>query len=324
MKNLLLTAFLLISSAVFAEPSFDQIESLIGHGQYSAAAIGLEEIIKNHPQSSRAFYAMAQAQAGIGNLDKAQRALNKARGLDPSLGYVSASNVESLEQAITPQTTKIEKVDTSHFWRNLFIILVVGAAAYIAYRKWQESQDDDDDDISNIGAANTPPPTPPSSPTKNVYQHRYSPSYKTAPPPPPPGPSARVVGDSGRSYSPAPSVAPTTTVINNHSNNDLLTGVLLGEALASHSSHSDHTTVIERDIYHDSSSTSSRDSSWDAPSSSSRDSSWDDTSSRDSSWDDSSSSKRDSSWDSDSSSSSDSSWDSDSDSDSSSSSDSSW
>ena len=71
-KLLLLLAF--VSIAAFAEPSFNQVETLIGNQQYAAAEQGLEQIIKNHPNSAKAYYAMAQAQAGLGNQEKARYA----------------------------------------------------------------------------------------------------------------------------------------------------------------------------------------------------------------------------------------------------------
>ena len=99
--------FGLMSITAFAEASFDEIQGLINSKNYAAAEAGLEVIIKNHPQSAKAFYAMAEAQAGLGNLDKAQKALNLAKGIDPTLKFVSEGSVRSLEQAITPQTAKI-------------------------------------------------------------------------------------------------------------------------------------------------------------------------------------------------------------------------
>ena len=115
----------LFSFTAFAEPSFQQIESLIEKQQYSAAEQGLEQVIAAHPQSAKAYYAMAQAQAGLGNNVKAKFALDKAMGIDPDLKFASSSNIESLQQAITPQVKKIEVVSESHIARNIFIVLAV-------------------------------------------------------------------------------------------------------------------------------------------------------------------------------------------------------
>jgi hypothetical protein len=141
MKKLLL-ALLFISGSVFAEATFDQIEGLIQQRNYVAAEQGLEVIIKNHPQSAKAFYAMAQAQAGLGNQEKALKALNIATGLNPTLDFAPASSVASLKQAITPQVSKIEAIEETHTTRNvmMFLVLVVlGFAIWYAYKEHQRS-----------------------------------------------------------------------------------------------------------------------------------------------------------------------------------------
>lgn len=143
-RFLVAVAFGLMAIAAQAEASFDQIQTLIQQHQYQAAASGLETIIQNHPKSAKAFYAMAQAQAGLGNLEKAQKALNIATGLNPTLDFAPQSSVQSLKDAITPQTAKIEVIEESHFWRNTIIALILAGAigwGFMMYmRKQQEEQ----------------------------------------------------------------------------------------------------------------------------------------------------------------------------------------
>jgi uncharacterized protein len=310
MKKLIASLMLIVSTSVFAEASFDQIERLIEQKQFAAAESGLVEIIKNHPQSAKAYYAMAQAQAGLGNLEKAQYALNKARGLSPSLDFASSSNVSNLERAITPQVQKIEYVSESHFWRNVFIFLVVAGAVY-AFIEYRRRKDDDGNDSSS---GVTPRPTPPSdSPSDRAYVREHKLLDTPAPTRESRQATSRVYRTSSVSQ---PTYQTQPTVVNNHygsTNDGFLTGMLVGEALSG--GHHDHTTIIERETVREA---PSRSSSWDSDSSSSysssssRSSSWDDdsSSSRSSSWDDDSSSSYSSSWDSGSSSSKDDSWDS--------------
>jgi len=143
-KFLVAVAFGLMAIAAQAEASFDQIQGLIQQHQYQAAASGLETIIQNHPKSAKAFYAMAQAQAGMGNLEKAQKALNIATGLNPTLDFAPQSSVQSLKDAITPQVSKIESIEESHFWRNTIMALILASAigfAFMLYmRKEQEAE----------------------------------------------------------------------------------------------------------------------------------------------------------------------------------------
>ena len=248
MKKLFAGLILMMATAtVLAEASFSQIESLIEQRQYGAAAQGLEEIIKNHPQSAKAFYAMAQAQAGLGHLDKARYALDKAQGLEPSLSFASSSNVETLRQAITPQSAKIEPVSEGHFWATLFALLFVGFIGWAIYKFITKR--DTYDGFGGVEPENPWPRTPTGgqsvntqSPTNNASARR---NWNTQPSRP-----------TGGSYQ-------QPSVVNNYHNNnssDLLTGVLLGEALSgNHHSHDSTTVVNNTTIMND----TGRSSSWD-------------------------------------------------------------
>jgi tetratricopeptide (TPR) repeat protein len=143
MKKLLL-ALLFISGSVFAEATFDQIEGLIQQRNYAAAEAGLEVIIKNHPQSAKAFYAMAQAQAGLGNQEKALKALNIATGLNPTLDFAPASSVASLKQAITPQVSKIEAIEETHTVRNTILVMFVLALCFVGYTVYRRNKEADE------------------------------------------------------------------------------------------------------------------------------------------------------------------------------------
>jgi len=326
MKKLFLLLSIVCLTA-FAEASFEQIEGLIEKQQYAAAEAGLEGIIKNHPNSAKAYYAMAQAQAGLGNQEKARFALNKARGIDPELSFVGRSSVEKLEMAITPQVKNIEPVTDSHFWRNLFIFFALIGFCYWAWNKYWR------DDEGDKAVTPEPKPTPPDSPSDQAYaremdakaKERMAKFQESAT-------AAKTNSDQQAKMQaaqnayvaptyvqPAYAPAPTQTVIHHTSSNDgLLTGMVLGQMLGDHHHH-DTTRVVEREVIREvpAAPAPSRDSSWDTPAPS-RSSSWDDSSSsKSSSWDTPSSSS--SSWGSSSSSSSDSSWSSSSDSSSSSS-----
>jgi len=146
-------AFGLMAIAAQAEATFDQIQGLIQQHQYAAAAQGLEVIIQNHPKSAKAFYAMAQAQAGLGNQEKAQKALNIATGLNPTLDFAPASSVASLKEAITPQTKKIESIEESHTARNVMILLVLavsGFAIWFAYGQVKIKREEDAENAANL------------------------------------------------------------------------------------------------------------------------------------------------------------------------------
>ena len=301
--------FGVMAIAAHAEATFDQIQVLIEQHQYQAAEQGLEVIIKNHPNSAKAFYAMAQAQAGLGNQEKAQKALNLATGLNPTLDFAPASSVASLKEAITPQVKKIEAIEETHTVRNTILIIFVlalGFVVYSVYRRNKETEDayqakrKQEEDDARAEAAVV---------RKREEVERAHAARSYVPPTSTPRPAYQGTTQSVNP-TPAPtySAPPTTIVNNNSSGSDLLTGMVIGNMLSG--SHHDHTTIIERETVREVPAPS-RSSSWDdtpspAPS---RSSSWDDTPapSKSSSWDDDSSSKSSSSW---SSSSDSSSWDS--------------
>ena len=152
-KFLIAVMFGLMAIAAQAEATFEQIEGLIQQKNYAAAASGLEVIIQNHPKSSKAFYAMAQAQAGLGNLEKANKALTIATGLNPTLDFAPEGSVQKLKQAITPQVAKIESIEESHTMRNIILVLfvfAVGGIIYTVYRKNKEADEKYEAEIKAI------------------------------------------------------------------------------------------------------------------------------------------------------------------------------
>ena len=145
-KFLAIVALSLASLTSHAEATFEQIQGLIEQHQYQAAEQGLEVIIKNHPQSAKAFYAMAQAQAGLGNQEKAKKALDIATGLNPTLDFAPSSSVTSLKDAITPQVKKIESIEESHYGRDLFLVLLIltifGVGGYFWYKAYKRKEEE--------------------------------------------------------------------------------------------------------------------------------------------------------------------------------------
>ena len=311
MKKIILLAMVMIIasySLAFAEASFDDIQGLIKVKNYAAAEKGLEGIILNHPKSAKAYYAMSQAQAGLGNQLKAKEALDMATGLDPKLKFAGSDNVDKLKEAIVPQTDKIVAVE-SHTVRNVFIVLLLiggGIAGYYFYVRKKE------DEIKTVKSQYTEDP-----PVETVKKENYS--FTSTPK----GPVYTRPATPRRSYQePVYQPAPAPVIIHNPtSNNGLVEGLILGSMIGNSSHHDHSTTVVEREVIREvpvereytptRSSKVERDDSWEDKSS--RSNSWNDekSSSSSSSWSDSSSSSSSSSWDSGSSSSdsSSSSWD---------------
>lgn len=135
MKKLLLIALTTLS--LYAEATFEQVQSMIGTGQYKQAVLALTVIAENHPNSSKVQYTLAQAQAGLGNLPAANAALDKALALNPKLDFVPADQVKQLQQALQPQVKLIKPVPTGpSTWEYLLVILSFGIVGYLVYRKY--------------------------------------------------------------------------------------------------------------------------------------------------------------------------------------------
>ena len=113
MKKLLLLIFATV--CLYAEATFDQVQSMIDKQQYKQAVLALTIISNNHPASSKVQYTLAQANAGLGNLPAAKEALDKAIALNPKLDFVSASQVNELSSIINAPRV-IKPVEPESHW----------------------------------------------------------------------------------------------------------------------------------------------------------------------------------------------------------------
>lgn len=297
MKQLL--SILLLSICLYAEATFDQVQSMIDKQQYKQAVLALTIISNNHPASSKVQYTLAQANAELGNLPAAKEALDRAIALNPKLDFVSDSQVNELSSIINAPRI-IKPVEPESHW-FIWLLSITGISFVIAYFIKQNNKS------SKLSTPDVKPST------------KYSPSSEhtsTAKPAP-------VNPTNGRSYSEPPKEAPSRTVYNRTSSYEPTRTSRPAEVHHHHSaSKSDVLTTVATAgltaaavsyIMDDDKSEQPTHSYQPEPISSS----WDDDSSTSSTWD-SPSKSTSSSWNNDSSSSSDS-W-----SDSSSSSDSSW
>ena len=304
MKQLL--SILLLSICLYAEATFDQVQSMIDKQQYKQAVLALTILSNNHPASSKVQYTLAQANAGLGNLPAAREALDRAIALNPKLDFVSASQVNELSSIINAPRV-IKPVEPESHW-FIWLLSITGVSLVIAYFIRHNKS-------SKLSTPDIKPSTK-YSPSSNKSTDTI---YNDEPIKPNP-----VNPTNGRSYSESPKEAPSKPVYNRTSSYEptrtsrpaevhhhhsvsksdafttLATAGLTAAAVSYMMDDNDkpeqptHSYQPEPISYswNDDSSTSS---TWDSP-----------TESTSSSWNDSSSSSSDS-W-SDSSSSSDSSW----------------
>ena len=129
MKQLL--SILLLSICLYAEATFDQVQSMIDKQQYKQAVLALTIIDANQPNKSKVQYTLAQAQAGLGNLPAAKEALDRAIALNPKLDFVSASQVNELSSIINAPRV-IKPVEPKSHW-FIWLLSITGVSFVIAY-----------------------------------------------------------------------------------------------------------------------------------------------------------------------------------------------
>ena len=292
MKQLL--SILLLSICLYAEATFDQVQSMIDKQQYKQAVLALTIISNNHPASSKVQYTLAQANAGLGNLPAAKEALDRAIALNPKLDFVSASQVNELSSIInTPRV--IKPVEPESHW-FIWLLSITGVSFVIAYFIKQNNKS------SKLSTPDIKPSTK-YSPSSNKSVDKYDgfdpvPDRFTKPAP---------VNPTNRTSSHEPARTSRPAEVHHHHSADksdvfttLATAGLTAAAVSYMMDDNDkpeqptHSYQPEPISYYSWNGDSSTSSTWDSPSKSTS-SSWnDDSSSSSDSW--SSSSSNDSSW----------------------------
>ena len=294
MKQLL--SILLLSICLYAEATFDQVQSMIDKQQYKQAVLALTIISNNHPASSKVQYTLAQAQAGLGNLPAAKEALDRAIALNPKLDFVSTSQVNELSSIINASRV-IKPVEPESHW-FIWLLSITGVSFVIAYFIKQNNK------YSKLSTPDVKPSTK-YSPNSSKSTDKYDgfdpvPDRFTKPTP--------VSPTNGRSYSESVRTSKPAEVHHHHSasKSDIVTTLATAGLTATAVSYAMNHDEPEQPTHsyqpesissswNDDSSTSS---TWDSPSESTS-SSWNDSSSSSSdSWSDSSdnSSSSNSSW----------------------------
>ena len=195
MKQLL--SILLLSICLYAEATFDQVQTMIDKQQYKQAVLALTIISNNHPASSKVQYTLAQANAGLGNLPAAKEALDRAIALNPKLDFVSASQVNELSSIINAPRV-IKPVEPESHW-FIWLLSITGVSLVIAYFIRNNKS-------SKLSTPDIKPSTKysPSSSKSDESFYEHTSTAKPAP----------VSPTNGRSYSEPPKEAPSKPIYN--------------------------------------------------------------------------------------------------------------
>lgn len=287
-----LLSILLLSICLYAEATFDQVQSMIDKQQYKQAVLALTIIADNHPTSSKVQYTLAQANAGLGNLPAAKEALDRAIALNPKLDFVSASQINELSSIINASRV-IKPVEPESNW-FIWLLSITGVSFVIAYFIKQNNKS------SKLSTPDVKPSTK-YSPSPSKSEESFYGHTSTAKP-------TSVNPTNSRSYS-EPVRTSRPAEVHHHSSaskSDIVTTLATAGLTAAAVSYAMNHDEPEQPTH--SYQPEPISSSWDNDSSSIS-STWDNpTESVSSSWDDNSSSSSDSWSDNSSSISSDSSW----------------
>ena len=98
---LALAALAFAGSAVAqAEPTLSQIYAAAQSGQVEKARQMTQEVLRNHPQSAKAHFVMAELDAAQGKLAEAREQLAQAESLAPGLPFARAEAVQALRDRV--------------------------------------------------------------------------------------------------------------------------------------------------------------------------------------------------------------------------------
>lgn len=147
---------LLLTLSLFAEATFDQVQSMIDSKQYTQAKLALTIIESNHPESARVQYTLAQVNAGLGDLATARTHLAKAKAIDPELSFVPKSAVKNLQQVLQVNTDLIVSVKSGPSWLNYFLIILSFGLIFWLWRRRKSTPIKPEVSVAPTGTSSKP------------------------------------------------------------------------------------------------------------------------------------------------------------------------
>jgi hypothetical protein len=157
MRNLLattlaattLTLAVSLGSTVFAadaaDPTVHQIYEAAQAGHFDQAQQMMDQVLRDHPQSSKAHYVQSELYAKEGKTNLARSELAKAEDIDPGLTHENPQSVQALKSQLgmLPRTTERAHVigmtsapPVSHFpWGTVLILVLAVGALWMLFRR---------------------------------------------------------------------------------------------------------------------------------------------------------------------------------------------
>ena len=123
-------------SLCYAEPSVHDIYEAAKNGNYLRADALMKEVLNAHPESAKAHFVHAELLAKENKLSYAQEELNRAKELDPSLKFASATAVDELTMKLSSMSQRSNQSsnNSGNSGSSLTIFfLIIGAAAIVLF-----------------------------------------------------------------------------------------------------------------------------------------------------------------------------------------------
>lgn len=140
MKKLLLAALMVLFSALSfcAEPSLHEVYTVIESGQLDKADAMMSQVIKNHPESGKAHYVLAELRLKQHRIDAARAELATAEKLSPGLSFAKPEAVTHLRNNLyASQQGQV----SSPWWSSpIFWGALIALALFLLYKSYRNSR----------------------------------------------------------------------------------------------------------------------------------------------------------------------------------------
>lgn len=141
MKKLLFAALIVLFSTLSfsAEPSLHEVYTVIESGQLGKADAMMSEVIKNHPESGKAHFVLAELRLKEQRIDAAREELATAERLSPGLSFAKPEAIAHLRNSL--YATSHPSQVSSPWWSSPILWGVITALAlFLLYRSYMNSR----------------------------------------------------------------------------------------------------------------------------------------------------------------------------------------
>ena len=139
MKKLLIALCILCMSSLSfgAEPSLHEVYTVMESGQLAKADALMAEVIKNHPESGKAHFVLAQLRLRENQIAAARQELATAEKLSPGLSFAKPEAVMHLRNALYPTNHSSQ----SSWWSSPILWgALIALALFLLYRTYRNSR----------------------------------------------------------------------------------------------------------------------------------------------------------------------------------------